>query len=70
MKAPLLNFRLMNNRKKIHNVFGEPCEELRHDIGAHTVISHTIYMYIYGNHRLTSEKNEKKKEKNPFFYVK
>lgn len=61
MKAPLLNFRLINNRKKIHNFFGEPCEELQHDIGAHTVLSHSIDMYMYGNRRI-SLKNEKKKD--------
>jgi hypothetical protein len=63
MKAPLLNFRLINNRKKIHNFFGEPCEELQHDIGAHTVLSHSIYMYMYGNRMISlANSNEKKKD--------
>lgn len=39
-QAPIINFRLSNNRKKIHNSFDSPMFELAHDIGFHAKQTH------------------------------
>ena len=46
IKAPLLNFRLSNSRKKIHSSFDNPCSEIEHDILQHCGLTHNIYLYI------------------------
>ena len=45
-KAPLLNFRLNNNRKKIHDLFDVPCSEIVHDIIIHCHFTHRIRYFL------------------------
>lgn len=39
-QAPVINFRLSNNRKKIHDSFDSPLFELDHDVGFHSKKTH------------------------------
>ncbi len=46
IKAPIVNFRLMNNRRILHDAFEAPCEEFLHDIRLHGDVTHNIFHYI------------------------
>ena len=39
-QAPVINFRLSNNRKKLHEPFRAPIMELIHDVGFHAAFTH------------------------------
>jgi hypothetical protein len=43
--SPILNFRLINNRQKIHGAFATPCDELSHDL-FHSYLTHLYLIYL------------------------
>lgn len=59
IRAPLLNFRLSNSRKKTHNKFTPNCFELFHDILFHCDKTHNLKDYIKLNSVLYEKNNSK-----------
>jgi hypothetical protein len=51
IRAPLLNLRLSNNRKKVHETFTNSCFEIGHDILFHCNLTHNIGFFIYESKR-------------------
>jgi hypothetical protein len=49
VKAPLLNFRMLNRRMKTHNRFRNPYFEIFHDLNSHCNWTHNINKYITGS---------------------
>jgi hypothetical protein len=46
IKAPIVNFRLSNNRRMLHNSYAAPCEEFLHDIKVHGTATHGVNYYL------------------------
>jgi hypothetical protein len=46
IKAPIVNFRLSNNRRILHGTYAAPCEEFLHDIKVHGTATHGVNYYL------------------------
>lgn len=58
MQAPLINFRLSNNRKLIHDTFESPIIELSHDIDFHSRKTHMWEISAHNNNQPFNPKIE------------
>lgn len=59
--TPILNFKYMDRRRKVHFDFYDPCSQIDHDVIFHGNLSHNYkyYLYYYQNYQ-----NENKFKKN------
>lgn len=61
--VPIINFKLFNRRRLVHNYFLNPCNNISHDIELHGNVTHN-YKWIIQN------QNKNKEIKNFFEYMK
>jgi len=45
--TPIINFKYMNRRRKLHNEFSDPCTQIDHDITFHGGITHSYSYYFH-----------------------
>ena len=61
MRAPLLNFRIGNNRQKPHDEFHPVCYEIYHDIMFHCDITHNILNHV-SSYQLSKNNQDSKQQ--------
>ena len=49
ISAPVINFLITHNRKKIHGYFSSPCEQINHDVMFHSMQTHFRFLHLAFN---------------------
>ena len=55
--VPILNFKIMNRRRKVHDVYSDSCYQINHDVLLHGNVTHNYQDFIFKQYDIEIMKN-------------